>query len=152
MAGRPAICKRCNHRLEVPFSHDDYEIEETPLPIAPIASPAPARRVRPHTKEPDEKYCSDCGAAIKTRAEICPHCGVRQIGARASRGQKSRAVAVLLALLLGGLGAHKFYLGHLIMGMIYLLFCWTFIPAFVAFIEAIIYACMSDEGFQRRYG
>ena len=30
------------------------------------------------TKEPDEKFCASCGTAIKTAAEICPHCGVRQ--------------------------------------------------------------------------
>jgi len=26
----------------------------------------------------DEKYCSECGAVIKVKAEICPKCGVRQ--------------------------------------------------------------------------
>jgi ribosomal protein L40E len=24
----------------------------------------------------DEKYCSECGAIIKAKAEICPKCGV----------------------------------------------------------------------------
>jgi predicted RNA-binding Zn-ribbon protein involved in translation (DUF1610 family) len=27
---------------------------------------------------PDEVYCTSCGAAIKSRAEVCPECGVRQ--------------------------------------------------------------------------
>ena len=27
----------------------------------------------------DEKFCSDCGATIKAKAEICPTCGVRQM-------------------------------------------------------------------------
>ena len=31
------------------------------------------------TKGPDEKFCGDCGEAIKIRAEICPKCGVRQV-------------------------------------------------------------------------
>ena len=26
----------------------------------------------------DEKYCSSCGEIIKSKAEICPECGVRQ--------------------------------------------------------------------------
>lgn len=27
---------------------------------------------------PDEVFCTECGAVIKERAEICPECGVRQ--------------------------------------------------------------------------
>lgn len=27
---------------------------------------------------PDEVFCTECGSAIKERAEICPECGVRQ--------------------------------------------------------------------------
>lgn len=30
------------------------------------------------TKAADEKFCHECGKAIKAKAEICPHCGVRQ--------------------------------------------------------------------------
>ena len=64
---------------------------------------------------------------------------------------KSRTVAVLLALFLGGIGAHKFYLGKVGTGLLYLLFCWTLIPAIFAFIEAITYLCMSNESFAERY-
>jgi len=28
---------------------------------------------------PDMKYCMDCGKQILRRAEICPHCGCRQL-------------------------------------------------------------------------
>ncbi|MDR2637478.1 MAG: zinc-ribbon domain-containing protein, partial [Zoogloeaceae bacterium] len=31
------------------------------------------------TKAIDEKFCSECGAIIKAKAEICPKCGVRQM-------------------------------------------------------------------------
>ena len=44
----------------------------------------------------------------------------------------------LLALFLGGIGAHKFYAGKTGMGIVYLLFCWTCIPAFLALIELIV--------------
>lgn len=64
----------------------------------------------------------------------------------------SRVAAVLLALLLGGIGAHKFYLGRIGQGILYLIFCWTFIPALVSFVEGIIYACSNDESFQAKYG
>ncbi|MCL6239409.1 MULTISPECIES: TM2 domain-containing protein [Acinetobacter] len=66
--------------------------------------------------------------------------------------QKSRIVAALLAFFLGGFGIHKFYLGRIGWGIVYLLFCWTFIPSIVAFIEFIIYLCTSDEDFARKYG
>jgi hypothetical protein len=42
---------------------------------------------------------------------------------------KSKGLAGLLALFLGGFGIHKFYLGRTGMGILYLLLCWTFVPA-----------------------
>lgn len=50
--------------------------------------------------------------------------------------KKNPTTAVLLALFLGGLGAHKFYLGKTGAGIIYILFCWTTIPAWIALFEA----------------
>jgi hypothetical protein len=37
------------------------------------------------------------------------------------------------------------------MGIVYLLFCWTFIPAFAAFIEFIMLLTMSQEAFNAKY-
>lgn len=64
---------------------------------------------------------------------------------------KSKAVAAILAIFLGGIGAHKFYLGEIGMGILCLCFCWTFIPATIGFIEGIIYLCTSDENFQLKH-
>ncbi|MBI3930047.1 MAG: TM2 domain-containing protein [Armatimonadetes bacterium] len=61
-------------------------------------------------------------------------------------------MAALLALFFGGLGVHKFYLGKAGAGLIYLIFCWTFIPALVSFIEALVYLSMSDDSFLAQYG
>jgi TM2 domain-containing membrane protein YozV len=47
-------------------------------------------------------------------------------------------VYILLALFLGGFGVHKLYQGQVFMFLVYLCFCWTFIPAVVAFFEALI--------------
>ena len=107
-------------------------------------------------KGADEKFCTECGRIIKIRAEICPKCGVRQLAPPVSQTQppsaRSKIAAGLFAIFLGGIGIHKFYLGRVGQGILYLLFCWTFIPAIVGFIEGIVYLSMSEESFQRKYG
>ena len=65
---------------------------------------------------------------------------------------KSRTVAAVLALLFGGIGAHKFYLGQGFQGLLYLVFCWTFIPAILGVIAGISYLGMSDRKFAEKYG
>ncbi|MDX2255154.1 MAG: NINE protein [Pseudanabaenaceae cyanobacterium bins.39] len=64
---------------------------------------------------------------------------------------KSRTTAILWCFFLGGIGAHRFYLGQAGIGILYLLFFWTFIPAFVAFIEFIMLLVMSDSEFNRKF-
>ncbi len=64
---------------------------------------------------------------------------------------KSKTTAGILALLVGGLGVHKFYLDRPIQGALYLVFCWTFVPAVIAFVEAIIYFTMSEANFNLKY-
>ena len=113
--------------------------------------------VETRIKDSDEKFCSDCGSTIKAKAEICPKCGVRQISQQGSLtatapNGKSKIAAALLAFFLGGFGVHKFYLGQIGLGFLYLIFCWTFIPAIIAFIEFIIFLTMSDETFNSKYG
>jgi TM2 domain-containing membrane protein YozV len=64
---------------------------------------------------------------------------------------RTRVNAALLAFFLGGLGAHKFYLGKPVAGLIYLVFCWTFIPGLIALAEFIYLLIQSDEEFDRQY-
>ncbi len=96
------------------------------------------------------KFCVNCGAEIDINAEICPKCGVRQPFIK--KGKKDKIVAGILALVLGGLGIHKFYLGKIGQGILYLLFFWTGIPGIIALVEGIIYLTMSDEDFAEKYG
>lgn len=60
--------------------------------------------------------------------------------------------AALFAFFLSGIGVRKFYTGRVVWGILYILFCWTFIPAIIALVEGIIYLTMSDEAFARKYG
>ncbi len=64
---------------------------------------------------------------------------------------KSRTTAALLAIFLGGLGAHKFYLGKTLLGIVYLVFVWTCIPAIIGGIEGILFLLSSDTEFNRKY-
>lgn len=68
-----------------------------------------------------------------------------------SKNDKSKITAALLAIFLGGIGIHKFYLGRVGWGIIYIIFCWTWIPMIVGFIEGIIYLIMSDKNFESKY-
>ena len=64
---------------------------------------------------------------------------------------KQKSTAGILALFLGGLGVHKFYLGKTGMGILYLCFFWTFIPAIVALFEGIGYLTMTEDAFNQKY-
>lgn len=67
-------------------------------------------------------------------------------------GSKSKLAAALLAIFLGGLGIHKFYLGKTGWGVIYLLTCWTMIPEIAGLVEGIYYLTLSDQAFAEKYG
>jgi len=67
-----------------------------------------------------------------------------------AESEKNRVTAGVLAILLGGLGIHDFYMGRIGVGIIDLLFCWTGIPAIIGLIEGIIFLTESDEKFASR--
>lgn len=111
-------------------------------------------------------FCRECGSSVSQKAFMCPKCGaptdsgptpmmdmpMPMPGARRSSGErKSKTVAAVLAFLIGGLGVHHFYLGNAALGIVYILFCWTFIPALISFVEAIVFLTMSDAAFDEKY-
>ena len=116
-----------------------------------------------------ENKCPQCGAPIDPGATECKFCGeklaVQQAAQQVQQPQpqvviqqaapqqvyvtginpswpiKSKVAAGILAILLGGIGVHKFYLGKVRMGILYLCFCWTGIPAVLGLIEGIMHLC-----------
>lgn len=123
-----------------------------------------------------EKKCSSCGAAIDINATECKYCGepvnvqvqyhpqqVQQhqqqyykrypiyTPAGIRQTNKNKIVAGLLAIFLGGIGVHKFYLGNIKTGFLYLIFCWTYIPVVLGIIEGIMYIVSSDDNFYDKY-
>jgi TM2 domain-containing membrane protein YozV len=97
--------------------------------------------------------CRECGKQISDQAVACPNCGVPNRPGRTPDpvsviAPKSRSMAILWAMLLGGIGIRWFYLDQPGWGILYLLFCWTFIPAIVGFVQGLFFLNMSDGEFQ----
>lgn len=122
--------------------------------------------------------CPQCGAPAPANAAKCEYCGaalvantaasvnadapqpqvvyvqqpqVEQNPERSNWPIKNKIVAAILAILLGGLGVHKFYLGQTGKGILFLVFCWTYIPSLLGLIEGIMILTSHDENFQIKY-
>ncbi len=58
---------------------------------------------------------------------------------------KSRIIAGILAILLGGFGAHEFYIGKIQNGLLCIAFCWSLVPSILGIVEGIKYLCCKDD-------
>jgi TM2 domain-containing membrane protein YozV len=129
---------------------------------------------RSRQKKDKEKYCQECGAIILAKAVTCPKCGVEQsvMNGGSSRRESNRIGAGVCALLIGGLGIHKFIMGLPGAGVTMLLVtvigavvgsfgaCLVIplvalfgpvVMGIIGFIEGIIYLSKSDEQFYQDY-
>ncbi len=113
--------------------------------------------------------CPECGEPMSSIDNCCPNCGCPRYKTESnttsndvfSNGPsgKSRGVAALLAVFLGSIGAHYFYLGKNTAGVINILLVflgWIFIipPLFVGIltiIQCILMFTMTQEEFEQRY-
>jgi TM2 domain-containing membrane protein YozV len=64
---------------------------------------------------------------------------------------KSKVVAGILAILLGGLGVHHFYLGSTMAGVICLLLSCLCVGGLLGLVEGIMLLTMSDADFDAKY-
>lgn len=67
-------------------------------------------------------YCQNCGAKLDGFVQECPVCGYR-VQSQAPTQGKSKVVVGLLAIFLGELGIHNFYMGYSSKGLAQLLLC-----------------------------
>ena len=98
--------------------------------------------------------CKDCGTmftGFNTQPQTTIIKYVTANGVESPNG-KSKIAAGILGILLGAFGVHKFYLGEVALGILYLFFFWTFIPGLIGLIEGIVYLCESDEEFAMKHG
>ncbi len=58
-------------------------------------------------------------------------------------------IFIVLALVGGFLGLQEFYMKRWVLGVLAVLFCWTCIPALVAYIEAIVCLFKGEEAFEQ---
>jgi len=114
----------------------------------------------------EARKCPNCAQPVSPTAQTCPNCGETLMPA-ATPGyyggpsqyqpqysavpSKDKNAAGLLAILLGGIGIHHFYLGNNGMGILYLLFSWTGIPLILGIIEGIKHLTTSDDAWLRKY-
>lgn len=93
----------------------------------------------------ESAFCRQCGVKLSVTEPVCGQCGAKQLVGKS----RSRFVAGWLALLLGGLGIHRFYLGQW-WGIIYF-FTWPIAPM-IAIVESIVFFCTSQPRWLAKYG
>lgn len=77
---------------------------------------------------------------------------IRRPGADTPAALSTRKMAIVLALFLGWLGAHRFYLGQIGWGLLYLVIAYLFTPlaVVIGLIDAARFTLMSEAAFPSR--
>jgi len=73
------------------------------------------------------------------------------VGYQAPAGGKNRILAGVLAIIIGSLGVHHFYLENWWLAILYLVLSCTGVSALLALVEGIIYLVTPEDRFQRNY-
>ena len=81
---------------------------------------------------------------LRRAAKACSH-----DSSPARIADTNQLTAGVLALLLGGLGVHKFYLGAWGWGLVYVVLSWTWVQTGLALLEGVRYLTLREAEFQR---
>lgn len=104
----------------------------------------PSKRKRDDDDDDDEEDEDDRPSRRSKRRKTSRRSG-------RSNEESKRTMAGILALLVGGFGVHKFYLGYTTAGVIMLLLACTGVTGFIALAEGIIYLTKTDDEFIEMY-
>ena len=127
--------------------------ESQSQPGSPVPPPLPSYAHAPHPAAPTTPPPSQPSPAGSYSADGRWFWnGLQWVPVSLPQSGKNKTTAGILAILLGDFGAHKFYLGNPGLGVLYLVFCWTFIPGIIGIVEGIIYLTSSDQDFALKYG
>ena len=126
------ICIKCG----VSLKKENTLLTEEIIEIQKVKS-VNVNKININETRPENKNINEINIHLNKETIIC--------------GRKNKITAGLLALFLGGLGVHKFYHGSWAWGIIYILFCFSYIPVILSLIEGIIYLTSSDDKYNEKY-
>lgn len=120
------------------------------------ASPTmqPVRRISQHTapqpvqkpvQPPVQQYSQPAPQSVQQLVRTAANT------TESSKPVKRRLIAFLLAFVLGHFGAHYFYLGKKVYGIICLVLCFTGIPTIAALVESALFLFSSNESLEKRF-
>lgn len=94
---------------------------------------AELERKRKNKEEWQERQDKKKAAIAKHREEL--------------ENSKDYRIAAVLAILLGWIGAHKFYIGKYTSGVVYAIFCWAWIPGILGIITGLKWLSKGQDKF-----
>lgn len=94
-----------------------------------------------------EKYTSNGETFfVPKQSIITPNETAQNADNVAQEGRKvNKILYILMAFFFGGIGVHKFLIGRVGTGILFIIFSWTLIPSIIAFVDFIIGCCKQPD-------